>query len=122
MISRKSVMQINSVITTRKRSLVQGNIFTGVCQSFCSQGEGVSLTETPLDRDPPRQRPPWTETPLDRDPWTETLLHLYREPLDRDPPPTITVESGQYASYWNSFLLILISILKLPRTHFYVLA
>ena len=36
----------------------------------------VSLTETPLDRDPPRQRPPsWTETVL----WTET-------PLDRDPP------------------------------------
>ena len=35
---------------------------------------GVSLTETPLerdpplDRDPPRQRSPWTETPLDRDP------------------------------------------------------
>ena len=55
--------------------------------------EGVSLTETaldrdapgqnltpptnralPLDRDPPRQRCPWTETPQ-----TETLL-------DRDPP------------------------------------
>ena len=30
--------------------------------SVCSQGVGVSLTETPLDRDP------WTDTPLDRDP------------------------------------------------------
>ena len=60
---------------------------------------GVSLTETPLDRDPP-----WTETPLDRDPsgqrplWTETprtdILWTEippgqrppdRDPLDRNP-------------------------------------
>ena len=26
------------VFTTRKRSLGQGNVFTPVCQSFCSQG------------------------------------------------------------------------------------
>ena len=30
-------------------------------------GEG-SLYRDPLDRDPPGQRPPWTETPLDKDP------------------------------------------------------
>ena len=28
-------------ITARKRSLGQGNIFTSVCQEFCSRGEGV---------------------------------------------------------------------------------
>ena len=33
-------------ITARKRSLGQGNIFTGVCQSFFPQG-GDPLTETP---------------------------------------------------------------------------
>ena len=60
----------------------------------------------PLDRDPPGQRPswtesPWTETPLDRDPagqrfpldrdslWTET-------PLDRD--PLTEIPSGQRSS------------------------
>ena len=30
----------SSVITDRKRSLGQGNIFIGVCQEFCSQGGG----------------------------------------------------------------------------------
>ena len=58
---------------------------------------GVSLTQTPLDRDPPGQRPspeqrplwqrppldrtpPWTESPLDRDqplPWTDRCLWKY---------------------------------------------
>ena len=28
------------LITARKLSLVQGNIFTGMCQSFCPGGEG----------------------------------------------------------------------------------
>ena len=54
---------------------------------------------TPVDRHPPRQRPPWTETPPDRDLpwqrllWTETPLNRDpsgqrppdRDPLDRDP-------------------------------------
>ena len=49
---------------------------------------GVSLTETPLDRDIP-----WTETPMDRDcpdrdPWTETAQT--ETPLDRDPSWTET--------------------------------
>ena len=66
-----------------------------------SLSRGTSLTETPQDRDPPGQklRPPWTETPVPphprhRPPWTETLHH------------SCTVKSGQYASYWNTFLLI----------------
>ena len=47
-------------------------------------------TETPLDRDPPGQRPPWTESSsrqrhlLDRDPhWTETPWT--ETSLDKDP-------------------------------------
>ena len=46
-----------SFITARKRSLSQGNVFTGVCQSFCSRG-GVSLSGVGLP-----DRPPWTDSP-----------------------------------------------------------
>ena len=72
-----------SFITARKRSVGQGNIFTGIC---LSTGGGGLLDR---DRDPPdrdhRTETPWTETPLDkdpldRDPRTETSS------LDRDPP------------------------------------
>ena len=108
--------------------LRQGNVFC-TCLWFCSQG--VSVRETPLDReppdkDPPGQRPRWTETP-----WTETSgqrtpgqtppsvqraeTALDRDPPDRDPPdrdppgqrhypPHHMVMSRQYASYWNVFL------------------
>ena len=31
------------MFTSRKRSLGQGNIFTSVCQEFCSQGEGGAI-------------------------------------------------------------------------------
>ena len=60
------------IITARKRSLRQGNVFTGVCLSM----GGEVLPDRDL---------PWTDTP-----WTE--------------PPRM-VKSGQYASYWNAFLL-----------------
>ena len=51
----------------------EGNVSTPVCQSFfCSQGKGVSLTETPLDI-----------VPLDRDPMDRDPPD--RDPLDRDP-------------------------------------
>ena len=68
------------IVTARKRSLGQVNVFTGIIPSV-HRGRGlsvrgVSLTETP---------PPWIEPP----PWTETSL---------------TVKSRRYASYWNAFL------------------
>ena len=73
--------------------LREGNVFTSVCQSFCSQGAGVYAviscltetpwTETPLDRDSP-DRAPRTETPNTQIPRTET--------------PRM-VKSGRYASY-----------------------
>ena len=48
-VSDSSVVKLTSIsdfsifviITARKRSLGQGNIFTSVCQEFCSQGDGV---------------------------------------------------------------------------------
>ena len=57
------------LVTARKRSLGQGNIFSSVCQEFCSQG-GVCLsacwdTTPPQKQTPPRCRhpPPKKQTP-----------------------------------------------------------
>ena len=81
------------IFTAHKRSLGQGNVFTGMCQSFCSQGVGglcmmslsVWLTGLGVSVSGPMfllegsvqgvfvwgmspwQRPAWTETPPDRD-------------------------------------------------------
>ena len=56
-------------ITARKRSLGQGNIFSSVCQEFCSQGGGGSasvhagIPPPPRSRLPPDQAPPPEQTP-----------------------------------------------------------
>ena len=63
----------NSSSLPPANEVCEGYVFTGVCLST----GGVSLTETPLDRDPSRQRP---------------SLAGHR-----------TVTSGRYASYWNIF-------------------
>ena len=44
-------------------------------------GEGLSLIDTPLARDP-GQRPPWTDTSYTETPWTETPWT--ETPLNRD--------------------------------------
>ena len=54
------------VCVSQKRSLEQGNVFIGVCQSFCSQdGEGVLCPGrgSPRHR-PPDRDPPWTDPPI----------------------------------------------------------
>ena len=57
------------IFTARKQSLGQGNIFSSVCQEFCSQG-GQYVPPgryNPLAGTPPRQvHPPWAGTPPDR--------------------------------------------------------
>ena len=55
--------------------LGQGNIFTSVCQEFCSQGEGGCLPQcmlgyTPRADTPPDQTPPGADTPRTRHPPT----------------------------------------------------
>ena len=72
LLRRVSILLECFLVTARKWSLGQGNVFY-TCVSFSSQGGGVSL--------------------------------------DRDPLPPFTVISGQYASYWNAFLL------KIVLTH-----
>ena len=47
MIFSQKNLSCNCVVTARKRSLGQGNIFTTVCQSFCSQGEREYLGRYP---------------------------------------------------------------------------
>ena len=64
------------VITARKQSLGQGNVFTPIRQSFCSQG-GVYLCM--LGYTPPSQ----PDTPLGRPP-------LGRQPPGRHPPSDTT--------------------------------
>ena len=86
---------MNGNLTARKRSLGQGNVFTPVCQSFCSQGEEHSLGVHPLGRHPPRQTPPPGQKPqgrhhlpLGRNPKADT-------PLARHPPsPETATEAG----------------------------
>ena len=85
------LLEVNSgsLFTTCKRNLGQGNVFTPVCQSFCSRGVSPwtdtipSQTPTPPRQTPPRQTPPrWADTPA----------------------PTDSNWSRWYASYWNAFL------------------
>ena len=87
------------IITVRKRSLGQGNVFTGICL-YCP---GLS------DRDPPGQRPPHTQRPAPQ--WTETPPWTKIPLLDRHPSLTETfprtVKSGRYASYLSAFLFFL---------------
>ena len=68
----------------------EGNVSRSVCQSLCTQAEGVS----PLDRDPP-----WTET-------SKTEAPGKRPPGQR-PPGQRPLPGGhcsdRYASSWNSF-------------------
>ena len=66
-------------------------VFTPVCQSFCSQGEGVCLsacwdTTTPRSRHPPEQTPPSTrQNPRSRPPRTGPPLEQ-TPPLKQTPP------------------------------------
>ena len=79
-----------SIVTARKRSLRQGNIFAPVCHSVHG-GEY-------LGRYPPGQVHPLASTPPSRYTpfWAGT-------PPAGTPPQAGT--SGRYASYWNAFLL-----------------
>ena len=114
-----------TVITARKRSLGQGNIFIGVCQEFCSQWGG-GLPQCMLEADPPSQewrtpprlenspqewRPPRMETPQE----CRIPPRMENPPKNGDPPTIACREirsmRGRYASYWNAILLLLLLIL-----------
>ena len=64
--------------------LRKGNVFTPVCQSFCSQGRGC-LPQRMLAYSPPGRHPPF-------------------RPPGQTPPPADGYCCGRYASYWNAFM------------------
>ena len=98
--------------------LWQGNVFTPVCQSFCSQGEGVCGRHIPRQTHTPRQTPLGRHTPRQTHPPGQTSPCAHPQvdtsPADtpwqtppRHTPQTDTAPghcSGRYASYWNAFL------------------
>ena len=90
----------------------QGNVFTPVCHSV-HRGTGSAQPlqmQTPQGwADPPRCRPPRCrpcrveQIPLDADPPDTDPPGLCRPPWMQT--PAIRSTSGQYASYWNAYLL-----------------
>ena len=123
----------SGLVTARKQSLGQGNIFRSVCQEFCSQG-GSTRPGTPWEQvHPPDQvHPPGPGTPPDQVHPCSTVTKY--TPWDQVHPPgpvnsprrgtpqdhvhplgpgtshwssacwEIQATSGWYASYWNAFL------------------
>ena len=89
--------------------LQQGNVFTPVCLSFCSQGVGGVCH--PPSRHPPGRHPlgrlPWAD-PLGRHPPAQCMLGYTHPPWAVH--AGIRSTSGRYASHWNAFLFIF----KLP--------
>ena len=85
--------QWKPIFTARKGSLEKGNIFSSMCQEFCSLG-GICLsacwytTHHPQTREPlpPKQTPPWNRHPPDQAPPSEQTLHGPGTPQSRPPP------------------------------------
>ena len=88
-------------ITARKRNLGQGNIFSSVCQEFCSQWGGSASVHAgiphPLppgaDPHPGTRHPPGPGPSADQTP-----------PSLRSACLEIRSTSGRYAFYWNAIL------------------
>ena len=89
--TEKETMDTNGLITVRKRSLGQGNIFSSVCQEFCSQRGRV-----PGQVHPQAGTSPWAGTPP-----TPPTRYTHRAGTCWE----IRATSGRYASYRNAFLL-----------------
>ena len=86
------------IITARKRSLGQGDIFSSVCQEFCPQG---GLPQCMLGYHPPGTRlPPGSDTPRPGTPRPSTPL--------RSASWEIRSRSGRYASYWNAIFFVFV--------------
>ena len=82
-------------ITARKRSLGQGNIFSNVCQEFCSQEGGSASVHAGIPP-PPRSRHPPDQAHLrSRHPAGSS----HTPPESRHPPeqtPPCAVHAGRY--------------------------
>ena len=76
------------LVTTRKRSLGQGNIFIGMCQEFYSQGGGGSVSVHAGSRPPPRLETPqdWRALPRMENP---SKIGEFPKKIWRTPCPKI---------------------------------
>ena len=83
------------IVTFPQLLLRKGNVFTPVCQSFCSLGG--CLPQCMLGYTHPLVDTPWADTPgADATPpWADTPH-----------PPAEGHCRGRYASYWNAFLYL----------------
>ena len=85
------------IVTARKRSLGQGNIFSSVCQEFCSRGGLPQCMlgyhhhphPPPQEQTPPRSRhfPPEADNPPPEADPSEAPPPRSRHPPGADPPP-----------------------------------
>ena len=119
------VQNLNFLLLPAATKLVQGNIFTSVCQEFCPQEgipglvpggctwsgpRGVYLADPTGPGTPPG---PGTPLPDQVHPLPDqvhptgpgTSPQTRYPPPDQVHPPRIRTTSGRYASYWNAFLL-----------------
>ena len=101
--------------------LWKGNVFTPVCQSFCSQGGSMCVYQDALGQTPPLADTPLADTSLADTPWQTPPGQTSprgRHPLADTPPwadtPRQTTPpqpdghcSRWYASCWKAFLLSL---------------
>ena len=77
--------------------VAEENVFTPVCQSFCSRGGGVH----PLGRQPPA----WADTPPGRDSPGRHPLGRLSPPRQTHPPPeTATAAEGTHPTGMHSCL------------------
>ena len=78
------------LVTARKRSLGQGNIFTpvchsvhrGVCLSACWDTTPPRSRHPPWSRSPPRSRSPQEKTPPDQPPREQSMLGDMNHPTE----------------------------------------
>ena len=87
-------MYLFHLILPSETYLRQGNVFTGVCQSFCPQGVSsrhrpwpdIPLVRHPLGQTlPSGQTVPWADTPWQTPSWPETASLGRNPPLGRHP-------------------------------------
>ena len=92
-------------ITARKRSLGQANLFTPICQSFCSGGGGLCMMSLPVWLPGPMVPSRGISVPGPMFLSGVSVNSLSRGvSVGRHPPPN--QKSGRYASYWNAFLFM----------------
>ena len=90
--------------------LRQGNVFTGVCQSFCSQRGRRCLADTPPGQTTPPGRPPRQATPGKTPPPVHAGIHSNAQCMLGYAPTPGGHCSGRYASYWNAFLCSIVIV------------